>query len=64
MGCNSGCVDTDPPGGIGVLPDERMTGLVVHPDVLHELAAQIGRRGGDAAGDAVALDLGEPARPG
>ncbi len=30
------------------------------PDVLHELSAQVGQRREDAAGNDVALDLGEP----
>jgi hypothetical protein len=45
---------------VGVLPLDRLGGLVVLIDVVHELAAQICSRGEDAAVDEVALDLGEP----
>lgn len=45
---------------IGVAPLERLTGLVVGPDVLHQLASEIRGRGEDPAGDHVALDLREP----
>ena len=41
----------------------HFTGLacfVVLTDVAHELSLQVGHRGEDAAGDDVALDLGEP----
>src|SRR5260370_24255278 len=45
---------------VGVGPAKGATGFVVGPDVLHQLASQIGGRGEDAAREAVALDLGKP----
>jgi hypothetical protein len=39
---------------------EGPTGLVVEPDVLHQLAPEIRGRSEDAARDAVAFDLRKP----
>jgi len=50
---------TDVTARVGVLPLDRLGGLVVLIDVAHELAPQICSRGEDAAVDEVALDLGE-----
>jgi hypothetical protein len=44
---------------VAVGPAKWATGLVVGPDVLHQLAPQIRGRGEDAAREAVALDLGK-----
>jgi hypothetical protein len=45
---------------IGVLPLDRLGGLVVLPDVAHEFALEVGGGREDATVDEVALDLTEP----
>jgi hypothetical protein len=56
----SSSAGTDPMGWRGVASAEGTAGLVVGPDVLHQLAAQLARGGEDAPGNAVPLDLGKP----
>ena len=50
--------------GVAVGPLDGFGSAVVVADVAHQLAGQVGNRGEDAAGDDIALDLGEPVRPG
>ncbi len=50
----------DPARGLGILPAERLGMLGVGIDVAAQLPGQIGGRREDAAGDDVALHLGEP----
>src|SRR3984893_14788918 len=45
---------------VGVLPFDRLGGLVVLVDVVEEFAPEVGGGGEDAAVDEIALDLGEP----
>ena len=47
--CSSAC--TNAMLGVVVGPANRLAGFVVQPDVLHQLAAQVGRRREDAAGN-------------
>src|SRR5947199_8822185 len=58
--CLSFADSTDAVLRVGVGPAKWATGLVVGPDVLHQLAPQIRGRREDAAREAVALDLRKP----
>lgn len=58
--CNSISSDTDSACGVSIAPGEGVAMLVVGPDILHELAREIGGRGKDSSGNALALDFGEP----
>ncbi len=60
MDGNSSSASMNPVRRIAIRPLNRLAGFVVQPDVLHQLATQIGRRGEDAARDDVALNFGEP----
>jgi hypothetical protein len=51
---------SDPMPGIGVLPLHGFRGLIVLPDIAHDFPFQILPRRKDAAGDEIALNLGEP----
>ena len=47
-------------GAVLVGPREGDGGLIVVSDVAHDLPAKVALGGEDAAGDDIALDLGEP----
>ena len=47
-------------GWVRISPSKRSGSLIVGFDVAHEFATQVGHGCEDAAGDDVALDLGEP----
>jgi len=57
--CNAR-IRSDAVGRIAVDPLHGFGRAVVLADVAHELALEIGHGGEDAAGDDIALDLGEP----
>lgn len=46
--------------GIRIAPRDGIRVLVVAADVAHEFASEVGHGREDAAGNGVALDLGEP----
>src|SRR6266851_10507877 len=60
VACNSGMWSTNAATDVGVLPLDGLGCLVVLPDVAEELAAEVGGRDEDAAGDEIALDLAQP----
>ena len=47
-------------GWVRISPSKRSGSLIVGFDVAHEFATQVGHGCEEAAGDDVALDLGEP----
>ena len=59
VGCNAR-IRSDSMGRVTVDPFNGFGREVVLTDIAHKFAFQIGDRGKDAAGDHVALDLGEP----
>ena len=57
--CNAQ-IRSDTTGRGAVDPLHRLRQIVVLADIAHEFPLQIGHRGEHAAGDDIALDLGEP----